>query len=122
MGAKSDFDNELERTIFEYIQEMHGVTFVELQRRFGKGEYRIWFPNLNIVLWAGMKKKVCDAVGVLREKKLIKYRVCEALIYFIDGGGLRLPIAIKAPPSQGFPCLCWLPVIIEPVSKEGKRE
>jgi len=109
----SNVDEGVEKAVFDFIQQARYVTYVDIQRRFGCGEFGIYLQNLNIILWGGLKKTTCNALVSLKEQGRIKDTPCDVLGYILDGRVMIYPVVIKAPPKGGFKSLCWLPCIIE---------
>lgn len=110
--------------ILWYVQNYDWVSLVELARRYGdqgKGDHALTIePKLNIVLWANMSEKLVTSIIELVHNKEIHVHPASFLAYMIDGGGLRLPLAKKPPPS-GYKESHWLPVTLRSGPRCGLR-
>jgi hypothetical protein len=88
-----------------------GVTFVELKDMLGRymdvrGTWA-WEIAPNTILWADMSEQFLDVMTAARPR--LDIAPAAWLVYAIDGGLLRLPIA-KRVPKAGYKTEHWLPV------------
>lgn len=106
---------QLMEDILWYVQHYDWVSLVELAHRYGdlgKGDHSLTIePSLNIILWTGMSEKLVTAIIQLVHNREIHIHPGSFLAYMIDGGGLRLPLAKRAP-KGGYKEPHWLPVSI----------
>lgn len=98
----------------EWIRVRNYITFVELSSWLEargiepKGDFEIsLIPN--VVLWSGMSQAFCDVVEGVRP--LTELHGSTVLVYLIDGGMLKMPIA-KRPPKAGYKKPHWAPVTL----------
>ena len=86
-----------------------GVSFVELTREVPgfEGDYQL-INNKNWVYWAGLSEEAAHALLELENDNVIYKKPCQQLIYFVDGGGLRLPL-VKSDITYKKPR--WMPVV-----------
>ncbi|NJD03822.1 MAG: hypothetical protein FIA99_14760 [Ruminiclostridium sp.] len=113
-------DASLEANLFECIKTAGNITFVDLQQKFGEGDFGIYLDSLNIILWGGLREEICHALVSLKNKGRIKYAPCSVLVYILEGMAMVHPVVITAPPEGGFKELCWFPVVI--LANESKIE
>jgi hypothetical protein len=111
--------------ILALVKNRETVSFMELEREidgFKGGDYEWILDPWNIVLWAGMTKEAIDAMLLLREKHLIHPTATTLLVYMIDGGMPRLPLAKR---KVVYKKPHWIPVVFnpgpDPKSKHAKR-
>jgi hypothetical protein len=106
-----------EDAIEAFIEAYDHVSFAELRNRFGSymevaGRIAITMPNdPNILLWAEMSQVFADAVSNLLRDQRILPEPANPLVYFFDGGALRLPVVkriTKTPRKKEG----WLPVTL----------
>ena len=103
---------EIKEKIFDYIQKVRdGVSFVEIERLFSpteiKGELAMEFKH-NLIMWAGMNEKFCDAMRLLQKEKKVAVTPTTVFVYMVDGGMLKLPIAKSA---RDYKEPHWVPVV-----------
>lgn len=101
---------ELAQQIIEYIRQNSDATFGGLMHRFPnhfEGD-RTWEILPNVVLWTGMTEEFVKAMMEVKPK--LEVAGTSLLVYMIDGGLLKLPIA-KRPTKKGYKTEHWLPVI-----------
>lgn len=118
-------EGRLADAIEAYVKQYDWVTFAELLHRMDgfadvRGTIALEIAP-NVVLYAGLSDAFADAVRQLQSEKRIWPYPTSMLTYFIDGGGLTIPLA-KRIPKGGYKQQRWLPVcfrVIEP--KEGGR-
>ncbi len=106
---------QMKEDILWYVQEYDWVTLVELAHRYGnqgQGDHALTLePNLNVVLWTGLSEKLVTGIIELTHKKEIHSHPGSFLAYMVDGGGLKLPLAKRAP-RGGYKKPHWLPVTL----------
>jgi hypothetical protein len=106
----------LAEEIEDYVRRMRNVTLVELEGWLGSqysGTSRLVdLRDPNLVYWKGLAEPVIDALNLLIRERRIEVKPTDLLIYFLDGGALRLPIA-KRPPRAGYRNPHWLPVVLD---------
>ena len=104
--------------IENYVRDQGGgVSFAELCRVMAplmpvKGEWAIELAD-NLVLWAGVSDRFKNAVLQLVNERRIHARPTRLLVYLIDGGTLKMPLAARIPPS-GYKSPHWAPVVLNP--------
>ena len=99
----------MKREILDCISK-GGVSFVELEREVPNftGDQQIRIPEKNWVLWSGISKEAATALQELINDELIVQKTCQPIIYFIDGGGVELPL-VKT--NRAYKKPHWLPVV-----------
>jgi len=98
--------------IYEFIKENRGVSFAEIEGKFGSGNATIELKDKNIIIWSGLKDDVADDIIELINEEKIYAHPTSSVIYILDGKALRLPIA-KDPPKEGYKELHRLPVVLD---------
>lgn len=73
----------------------NGLTFVELLQflPYLKGDHYYWVGNKSIVAWIGVSDQCIQALQELLVSDRISVSSTSPLTYFIDGCGLKLPLA-----------------------------
>jgi hypothetical protein len=99
--------NKLEEAVLEYIRTHIGSSCVELYRTFGKGDYWLTVGN-NVVYAFGLSDELSEALSNLEDMNEIVSMPCEWVIYLVDGGIPKLPMAHKIP-KTGYKEPHWLP-------------
>lgn len=120
-------DGRFADAIEDYVRQYDYVTFAELGRRMEpyfevEGTIALELAP-NVILWLGMSEAFADAIKQLQREKRIWAWPSSLMVYMIDGGMLRLPIA-KRLAEKGYKREHWLPVtfrIQEPRGRKGKR-
>lgn len=85
-----------------------GVSFVELENIPGfSGNLEIGPAGYNILYWQGISEAGMQALIELQEDNDVIKCPTTALVYFVDGKGLRLPVAEK---FRNYRRLHWMPV------------
>jgi hypothetical protein len=88
-------------------------SFVELENHCGaeaEGDFSFSLPGRDdLVLWAGVSEVFIDAFFSLRGK--IQLSPSNALIYFMDGKSLTLPVA-KRVTKKAYKKAHWMPVTL----------
>ena len=124
----------LAERIAEYVFENDHVSFAELSRKWpdhfdvpgaayeyvisgdgpgGRGGFD------NIVLWAGMSEVGVEAINLVRKDERVELKPAHQLVYLIDGGALRLPIATG---MRRYKEPHWLPCTIAKKAMRSKRQ
>lgn len=116
---------EFKKAIRALVSELDWVTFVELQRKFEPyfettGSFEIANAARNIVFWQGLSEKLVQLLLELgREKQLFYHPAGQgALVYFVDGACLKLPIVKRA---VSYKTPHWLPVCLRTVPLKVKK-
>lgn len=112
----TDTQDLIER-IYIYIVKMRsGVSFAELDNKingFSGGDRSIQAdPDLNICIWDGMTQEATTSMIYLLENNFIKFKPADVLIYVMDGGLLKMPIAKQ---KRNYKEMHWLPTTIDAV-------
>jgi hypothetical protein len=102
-----------------YVRRMDWVMSPELRTHIPglRGDIELSFEAVNGVLWAGMSQAFADALELLRSQGRVHVHGTSPLVYLIDGGMLRLPVA-KRPPKGGYKQPHWVPVCLRTVPLE----
>lgn len=91
-----------------------GISMVELVNNAGpeaRGDYMLTAPgHPNVVLWTGVSAEFCRAYSELMRDKLLECVPTTALVYFIDGEALDLPL-VKS--LRAYKTPHWLPVTVK---------
>ena len=89
-----------------------GVSMVEVSRMEGAtGESTLWGDeNQTVVIWMDLHANLTRAISELIEERRLAVRITSPMIYLMDGGTLKLPIAKKANKSYKTPH--WAPVVL----------
>ena len=96
---------ELERAAAEHLAEVEGdLTWIH------PDDPNIWF-------WYGVSEEFMDAMLVLQQRGNVQADPASALVYFIDGKAIKLPL-VKRPPKAGYKDPHWLPVVFNPVGPD----
>ncbi|MCG1103230.1 pathogenicity island protein [Staphylococcus epidermidis] len=103
----------IQSKLIDYIKNNTGTSFVEIEKVFeqndfdytGQGAYTS-SENNNIVFWYGWNKQAFDVVSELVNEGLIDMKICEPVIYMVDGKELNLPV-LK---SYDIDTYHWLPI------------
>jgi len=103
-------NEELKNQILNFVKKRRYVSFVEIEREFGKGEEMLYDPDTNIVYWGNLKPEVCDAIIELINEGKLYIRPCTVFVYLVDGKVLGLPIARRI---RKYKRLHWLPVVLD---------
>ncbi|OHQ92727.1 MULTISPECIES: pathogenicity island protein [Staphylococcus] len=114
----------IQSKLIDYIKNNTGTSFVEIEKVFeqndfdytGQGAYTS-AENNNIVFWYGWNKQAFDVVSELVNEGLIDMKICEPVIYMVDGKELNLPV-LK---SYDIDTYHWLPITFS-VNKEVAYE
>ncbi|MCN0156676.1 pathogenicity island protein [Staphylococcus epidermidis] len=114
----------IQSKLIDYIKNNTGTSFVEIEKVFeqndfdytGQGAYTS-AENNNIVFWYGWNKQAFDVVSELVNEGLIDMKICELVIYMVDGKELNLPV-LK---SYDIDTYHWLPITFS-VNKEVAYE
>jgi hypothetical protein len=107
------------------VRDFDYVTFVEVQRKLEdfypmRGDLMYGFAPINCWFWAGMSPEFCDAVDALLAEGRLHPVPSQPLTYFIDGGALNLPLALRVP-AKGYKSERWMPVCLRlGAGPEGK--
>lgn len=98
----------MKETILNLLrQKGDGVSFVELSRIDGfNGKTEYGYPEKNIFLWFHCSETAITALTELNDAKQIEFRPTDKLVYFVDGGIPKAPIA-KSVRTYSKPH--WLP-------------
>ena len=105
----------IKQAILDKVTKDDHVTFAEITRMDGcGGDYELFRPDVNVVLWQHLSLEAIEAIEELREEGRIHYDVCHWLVYVVDGGFLNLTIVKRRPPPGGFKKTCWLPTTLRP--------
>ena len=103
-------NEELKKQILEFVKRRRYVSFAEIEWKFGRGDMMLYDPEMNIILWGGLKPEVCEAIiELLREEKLY-VKPCTPFVYYADGKVLGLPIARRL---KRYKRPHWLPVVLD---------
>lgn len=105
--------NNVKNKIIKYITKNAGTSFVEIEKIFdenhfeykGNGAYTS-AENNNIVFWYGWNEQAFNVVSSLVNEGLIDMKICEPVIYMVDGKELNLPV-LK---SYDIDTYHWLPI------------
>jgi len=110
----------LAEKILEYVEIHPGASFVEITKIEGcEGELALTFSTYeNIVLWPSMSQACVEALAELRNAKLIEMKPSTPLVYMIDGGLVKLPLAKTA---RQYKEPHWLPTVLWPTRKKSSR-
>ncbi|NAN48019.1 pathogenicity island protein [Staphylococcus epidermidis] len=116
--------NNIKNKIIKYITENAGTSFVEIEKIFdenhfkykGNGAYTS-AENSNIIFWYGWNEQAFNVVSSLVNEGLIDMKICEPVIYMVDGKELNLPV-LK---SYDIDTYHWLPITFS-VNKEVAYE
>ncbi len=108
----ADYSTILDK-VYEFIKIQNCVTCVLLANRFGKGDGSIEREDQNFIIFFGMSEHVTNAVSELLLDKTRQVLACPStpLVYFVDGGVLRLPL-VRRPPAGGYKEMHWLPTAL----------
>jgi hypothetical protein len=110
---------EMADAMLEKVRDYDHVSFAELSNLFGddaKGNHVLEiFPN--VVLWSDVSEQFVEACKLMRPE--VEMTPASPLVYMIDGGALRLPIA-KNPTKRGYKKPHWLPVTLSPKKEAGR--
>jgi len=106
--------------VVELVRARDHVSFVEIQNLFkGAGmETRgnvIMLLERNVVMWAGVSDEFADILDAVRleQPRRVWPHPSSPLVYLIDGGLLKFPIA-KRIPKAGYKEPHWLPMTLSP--------
>jgi hypothetical protein len=103
---------EMTAKIVKFVEGHRGASLFELVRYLGedaKGDLTLHFPNRpNTILWTDVSEMFVLAL-VEAEKQGVTTRGTNPLIYYFDGGALRLPLA-KRVKGADYKHERWLPV------------
>ena len=112
MGTTSLKDKVIDR-----VQRYDWTTYVELgnlaAESVGAGTWAHQDINTNVVFWAGMSEEVATAIDEAFAEGYIHPHGSDSLVYMMDGGMLKLPLA-KRPPKGGYKKEHWAPVVFRP--------
>ncbi len=104
---------EMTEKIIEFVQGYQPASLVELIRYLGEeaqGEMMMHLPNRpNIILWMGVSDAFINAF--IAAKREVFLDTTHFMIYAMDGGVLRLPIA-KRFGKTDYKKPHWLPVVL----------
>lgn len=107
------------------VEKGGGVSFVELRRHLEMMMPVTGTMSLqvvpNVVVWANMSERFCNAVAYLLQSRRIHYRATDVLVYVVDGGMLSLPILKRVPPASGTKTEYWIPVSLNPGPSSHKK-
>ncbi|MCO0861713.1 pathogenicity island protein [Staphylococcus pasteuri] len=114
----------IQSKLIDYIKNNTGTSFVEIEKVFeqndfdytGQGAYTS-AENNNIVFWYGWNEQAFNVVSSLVNEGLIDMKICEPVIYMVDGKELNLPV-LK---SYDIDAYQWLPITFS-VNKEVAYE
>ncbi|OUJ18420.1 hypothetical protein AMET1_1336 [Methanonatronarchaeum thermophilum] len=113
-----DGKKEIKNKVCEYIEENDGATFIELKKLLKNkidvnGQYALTAPtNDNLIFWSDMSKELTEIITELIEEKEIMYIPTHPLPYMAEGGGLKLPLAKKPKPKNGYQEPHWTPITL----------
>jgi hypothetical protein len=85
-----------------------------------KGSYCMEYPP-NCIWWVGMSEKMIDAIELCQKRKSIEPGYAHYLVYLIDGGMLKFPIA-KRLPKGGYKKPHWVPVVFNPLEGANNHD
>jgi hypothetical protein len=107
--------SDLCERILNFIRERDYVSFPELIRNVegvGGGDVALHPPGYeNIIFWTGLSEEGAAAITELIAKKAIVPSPSSVLVYGIDGGMLRLPLARQ---KRRYKTLHWAPITLRP--------
>ncbi len=111
----------LKREIFDYIEAMGEVSFVELRETFGErfeGEYTMFSsPRSKIVLWNDISAPFIDAIRELLFEGKIGMRYSSDALATYTEKGVVLPYPVAENPTRDiYRDYHWLPVTINATS------
>jgi hypothetical protein len=109
----------LESTLLDYIRKYPGASYPNLQSAAEQAGFDTRgdivlahgdFPTL--IFWGGMSAAFAGAILSLLQSGLVKERPTCLLVYLVDGGLLKHPVAttIKAYKEPH-----WLPTVFDPI-------
>jgi hypothetical protein len=99
--------NDFEKSIYDFIKKYTGTTCIELSRTFGEGDYWLTVGN-NVIYAYGLSDELSEALHNMIERAEIVSLPCHFMMYIIDGGAMKLPLA-KNIPKNGYKEPHWLP-------------
>jgi hypothetical protein len=87
----------MQAAILAYVIGHPGTSFIEIMRVVGdagRGDQALCVKDdPNVILWAGMSSQLIEAINNLRTSGAVNMNPSSRMVYMIDGGGLRFPIA-----------------------------
>ena len=111
--------------ILALVKERGHVSFVELDREiegFTGGEHALESlrpKHSNIIIWVNLTEEGSATIRALLEQELIHTTTCSSLlVYMVDGGFLKMPIARRA---RHYKEPHWLPSVINPGPHKARR-
>lgn len=107
-----------------FVAERDHVSFVELEGHMAsvmdaRGELALEILP-NVIVWSGMSAPLAELVRDLLNRHEIHAHPASALVYFVDGKALTLPLA-KRLPRGGYTTPHWLPVVLRIVPHSVKK-
>jgi hypothetical protein len=110
----------LTQTLLAYVRRYPGASYVNLQREAEQAGFDVHgdmvlaheqYPT--ILSWAGMSDQFADAMLSLIHGRLVKERPTCLLVYLVDGGMLRCPLAKQL---RAYKTHHWCPVVFDPIT------
>ena len=110
-----NLDTPLRTAILNLVCEKKSVSMIEIMRLPGtEGEFTFEAFN-NCIIWDSISQEGLEAISSLMWGNLIEPHGASVLIYLIDGGHLKLPLAKK---ERAYKHPHWLPIVFEPVKSD----
>lgn len=117
---------DLKERILLKVRQTDYVSFVELGRIDGfstpietDGVAIELKPN--VVIWVGMAPEATKAIRDLIEAKLVHMHPSQFMVYLLDGGTLKMPLATPKGVARGYKKPHWLPVTLRPGWPKEKK-
>lgn len=98
----------LKEQIYEYCRR-GAISFAEIEREFGKGEFQYGIVEKNVYFWYGLTAETIGAVVELIKERKILYCISNWMIYAADG---KIPTSPIAKDNKQYKKERWLPVVI----------
>lgn len=111
----------LAATVLARVNERDHVSFAELANdlpAFKDGDL-MWELLDNLIVWVGMTKAATDAIDELRSVPWVFFQPSSVLVYAIDGGLLKMPIAKR---MTAYKSPRWLPTVIRPIARATPKQ
>lgn len=115
-------EGKLAEACVEFIRVRDHVSFAELRDFLSSyipvaGEFLMEFTeHPNLCLWGAMTEEFVAVMRDLQATKQVVMEPSSVLVYLIDGGILKMPIA-KRPRKGGYKKPHWLPTVFRHKSR-----
>ena len=109
----------IKESILDFVRSAGGRSCIELcdQVEGFRGDYD-WIIGTNTIIWSGVSEDAIKAMNELLNEKEVVGSGASLLVYLVDGGMLKLPLAKSLKTKYKKPH--WIPLTFSTYAQIGK--